>query len=184
MRCAVSIITGAGLLLFLLAGQARAVPIEKTLYFQCVYPLIGEQPLTARIATDMPETQPVGEETGAFNLEVTATAEGNTYQGLTLVGAQTIEGIATAYSTVSGEGGLNLPIAVPLTIAQTDISGISGPFDIVATGQGIGFAIPINLALHVMEQLVETGKVQRGFLVDLAGRCRGTFREVAFPSAR
>ena len=29
---------------------------------------------------------------------------------------------------------------------------------------GIGFAIPINLALHVMEQLVETGKVQRGFL--------------------
>ena len=134
MRCAVSIITGAGLLLFLLAGQARAVPIEKTLYFQCVYPLIGEQPLTARIATDMPETQPVGEETGAFNLEVTATAEGNTYQGLTLVGAQTIEGIATAYSTVSGEGGLNLPIAVPLTIAQTDISGISGPFDIVATG--------------------------------------------------
>lgn len=29
---------------------------------------------------------------------------------------------------------------------------------------GIGFAIPINLALHVMEQLVETGQVQRGFL--------------------
>ena len=29
---------------------------------------------------------------------------------------------------------------------------------------GIGFAIPINLALNVMEQLVETGQVQRGFL--------------------
>ena len=29
---------------------------------------------------------------------------------------------------------------------------------------GIGFAIPINLALHVMEQLVETGYVQRGVL--------------------
>ena len=29
---------------------------------------------------------------------------------------------------------------------------------------GIGFAIPINLALHVMEQLVETGHVQRGVL--------------------
>ena len=29
---------------------------------------------------------------------------------------------------------------------------------------GIGFAIPINLALDIMEQLLETGQVQRGFL--------------------
>jgi len=29
---------------------------------------------------------------------------------------------------------------------------------------GIGFAIPINLALDIMEQLLETGEVQRGFL--------------------
>ncbi|HKK15642.1 MAG TPA: DegQ family serine endoprotease [Gammaproteobacteria bacterium] len=29
---------------------------------------------------------------------------------------------------------------------------------------GIGFAIPINLALNVMEQLLETGEVKRGFL--------------------
>ncbi len=29
---------------------------------------------------------------------------------------------------------------------------------------GIGFAIPINLALQIMEQIVETGEVKRGFL--------------------
>lgn len=29
---------------------------------------------------------------------------------------------------------------------------------------GIGFAIPINLALQIMEQLIETGEVKRGFL--------------------
>lgn len=29
---------------------------------------------------------------------------------------------------------------------------------------GIGFAIPINLALQIMEQLVETGEVKRGFI--------------------
>ena len=29
---------------------------------------------------------------------------------------------------------------------------------------GIGFAIPINLALNIMEQLIESGEVQRGFL--------------------
>jgi serine protease Do len=30
--------------------------------------------------------------------------------------------------------------------------------------QGIGFAVPINLARHVMEHLISTGKVTRGFL--------------------
>jgi Do/DeqQ family serine protease len=35
---------------------------------------------------------------------------------------------------------------------------------IVASGQGIGFAIPINLARSVAEQLIKTGKVTRGWL--------------------
>jgi Do/DeqQ family serine protease len=35
---------------------------------------------------------------------------------------------------------------------------------IVAAGQGIGFAIPINLARQVAEQLIATGKVTRGWL--------------------
>jgi serine protease Do len=34
----------------------------------------------------------------------------------------------------------------------------------VASGQGIGFAIPINLARKVMEDLVKKGKVTRGWL--------------------
>ena len=29
---------------------------------------------------------------------------------------------------------------------------------------GIGFAIPINMAKHVMEDLIKTGKVSRGYL--------------------
>ncbi|TLM65226.1 MAG: Do family serine endopeptidase [Deltaproteobacteria bacterium] len=35
---------------------------------------------------------------------------------------------------------------------------------IVAAGQGIGFAIPINLARQVAEQLIATGRVTRGWL--------------------
>jgi serine protease Do/serine protease DegQ len=35
---------------------------------------------------------------------------------------------------------------------------------IVAAGQGIGFAIPINMARQVAEQLIATGKVTRGWL--------------------
>ncbi|EKF74995.1 hypothetical protein A11A3_06061 [Alcanivorax hongdengensis A-11-3] len=115
------------------SGAASAVPVDKTMYFQCTYPLIGQQPLTANIHTDMPESIQVGDATGAFTLEITATAEGNTYQGLSLVGATTLEGTAKANSTVSGNS-LNLPLTVPLTIPVTDISGVTGPFDLTATG--------------------------------------------------
>jgi len=34
----------------------------------------------------------------------------------------------------------------------------------VASGQGIGFAIPVNMARKVMEDLVKKGKVTRGWL--------------------
>lgn len=115
------------------SGAASAVPVQSDMYFQCTYPLIGQQPLTADIATDMPESIGVGEATGAFTLSITATAEGNTWQGLSLVGATTIEGTAEADSTVSGNS-LSLPLTIPLNIPVTDIAGVSGPFDLVATG--------------------------------------------------
>ena len=115
------------------SGAASAVPVQSDMYFQCTYPLIGQQPLTADIQTDMPESIGVGEETGAFTLNITATAEGNTWQGLSLVGATTIEGTAEADSTVSSNS-LDLPLTIPLGIPVTDIAGVSGPFDLVATG--------------------------------------------------
>ncbi len=115
------------------SGAASAIPVQSNMYFQCTYPLIGQQPLTADIQTDMPESIGVGEATGAFTLNITATAEGNTWQGLSLVGATSIEGTAEADSTVSAPG-LNLPLTIPLNIPVTDISGVSGPFDLVATG--------------------------------------------------
>lgn len=115
------------------SGAASAVPVQSEMYFQCTYPLIGQQPLTANIQTDMPESIGVGEATGAFTLNITATAEGNTWQGLSLVGATSIEGTASADSTVSGNS-LSLPLTIPLNIPVTDIAGVSGPFDLVATG--------------------------------------------------
>ena len=35
---------------------------------------------------------------------------------------------------------------------------------IVAAGQGIGFAIPVNLARLIADQLIERGEVTRGWL--------------------
>jgi serine protease Do len=50
----------------------------------------------------------------------------------------------------------------PLLNIDGEVIGINSA--IVATGQGIGFAIPINLAKEIMEQLIKTGRVTRGWL--------------------
>jgi len=50
----------------------------------------------------------------------------------------------------------------PLVNLKGEVIGISSA--IVASGQGIGFAIPINMAKSVIAQLQETGKVTRGWI--------------------
>jgi len=50
----------------------------------------------------------------------------------------------------------------PLFNARGEVIGINTA--IVAGGQGIGFAIPINMAKSIIPQLRETGKVARGWL--------------------
>ncbi len=50
----------------------------------------------------------------------------------------------------------------PLFNAKGEVIGINTA--IVAGGQGIGFAIPVNMAKTVITQLRETGKVTRGWL--------------------
>jgi serine protease Do len=50
----------------------------------------------------------------------------------------------------------------PLFNAKGEVIGINTA--IVAGGQGIGFAIPVNMAKSIITQLKETGKVTRGWL--------------------
>lgn len=50
----------------------------------------------------------------------------------------------------------------PLFNASGEVVGINSA--IVAGGQGIGFAIPVNMAKSVIEQLKEEGRVTRGWL--------------------
>lgn len=50
----------------------------------------------------------------------------------------------------------------PLFNIRGEVVGINTA--IVATGQGIGFAIPINMAMDILTQLKEKGKVVRGWL--------------------
>ncbi len=50
----------------------------------------------------------------------------------------------------------------PLLNIYGEVVGINTA--IVASGQGIGFAIPINMARQIADQLIETGEVARGWL--------------------
>lgn len=50
----------------------------------------------------------------------------------------------------------------PLLNIHGEVIGINTA--IVAAGQGIGFAIPINMAKNVVDQLISKGKVSRGWL--------------------
>ena len=50
----------------------------------------------------------------------------------------------------------------PLLNARGEVIGINSA--IIAAGQGIGFAIPINMAKNIMEQLRNKGSVTRGWL--------------------
>jgi Do/DeqQ family serine protease len=50
----------------------------------------------------------------------------------------------------------------PLVNLHGEVIGINTA--IVATGQGIGFAIPANMARRITSQLIERGKVTRGWL--------------------
>lgn len=50
----------------------------------------------------------------------------------------------------------------PLTNIRGEVIGINTAIN--PAGQGIGFAIPINMAKNVADQLISTGKVVRGYL--------------------
>lgn len=63
----------------------------------------------------------------------------------------------------------------PLVNIRGEVIGVNTAIN--AQGQGIGFAIPINLANHVMEQLESGGEVKRGYLGCVPTELDGVKRE-------
>lgn len=92
-----------------------------------------------------------------FGLDRTVTMGIISATGRAQVGVTTYENfIQTDASINPGNSG------GPLLNLDGEVIGINTA--IVAVGQGIGFAIPINMAKSVMDQLVQRGKVVRGWL--------------------
>jgi serine protease Do len=92
-----------------------------------------------------------------FGLDQTVTVGVISATGRSDVGIATYENfIQTDASINPGNSG------GPLLNLKGEVIGINTA--IVAAGQGIGFAIPINMVKRVVDQLVDKGKVVRGWL--------------------
>ena len=92
-----------------------------------------------------------------FGLDQTVTVGVISATGRSDVGIATYENfIQTDASINPGNSG------GPLVNLKGEVIGINTA--IVAAGQGIGFAIPINMVKRVVDQLVDKGKVVRGWI--------------------
>jgi S1-C subfamily serine protease len=92
-----------------------------------------------------------------FGLDQTVTVGVVSATGRAEVGIATYENfIQTDASINPGNSG------GPLVNLKGEVIGINTA--IVATGQGIGFAIPANMAKRVAAQLIDRGKVTRGWI--------------------
>jgi Do/DeqQ family serine protease len=92
-----------------------------------------------------------------FGLDQTVTVGVVSATGRSEVGIATYENfIQTDASINPGNSG------GPLVNLKGEVIGINTA--IVATGQGIGFAIPANMARRVTSQLIDRGKVTRGWI--------------------
>jgi serine protease Do len=92
-----------------------------------------------------------------FGLDQTVTVGVISATGRSDVGIATYENfIQTDASINPGNSG------GPLVNLKAEVVGINTA--IVAAGQGIGFAIPVNMVKRVVAQLVERGKVTRGWV--------------------
>jgi serine protease Do len=92
-----------------------------------------------------------------FGLDRTVTVGVISAIGRTDIGIATYENfIQTDASINPGNSG------GPLLNLDGEVIGINTA--IVSNGQGIGFAVPINMARNIMDQLLEHGKVVRGWM--------------------
>ena len=136
--------------------------------------VVGRDPKTdlAVIKVDAPDTLPTAKlgDSGRIRIGEWAIAIGNPFGldhtvtvGVISATGRSEVGIATYEDFIQTDASINPGNSGgPLVNLKGEVIGINTA--IVAAGQGIGFAIPINMAKEIMSQLIEGGKVVRGWL--------------------
>ncbi|MFF8787460.1 DUF6801 domain-containing protein [Streptomyces sp. NPDC015125] len=139
------------------AGTAAAQPVSHTLQYTCKVPKIGNQPFTAKIGADIPDSVAVGENSRKFAINARTTVGADLTPWLHRFDVKTVEGTVDAKIVVAAPQG-DRRISVPLDIAKTRIPA-SGAVDIKAAGAapplpfsktGKGRIAVGDIALHVV----------------------------------
>ncbi|MFC9976744.1 DUF6801 domain-containing protein [Spirillospora sp. NPDC127200] len=116
------------------APPARAAkPASLSLKYQCQFPLLGAQPVTVRLATDIPETVDAGKPLPPIVVDTVSEVGAKSVQGLNVVGAATLEGTASAGVTVKSPQG-DLSLKIPAVLDRTPLPA-SGGVEVKARGQ-------------------------------------------------
>ncbi|MDX1589302.1 MAG: choice-of-anchor D domain-containing protein [Oleiphilaceae bacterium] len=113
-------------------GSAQAVEANLVLEYECPFPIIGNQVITADISADIPAEQSVGD-TEPFTVTAITTVPEAARDGLAVGRATTIEGTAIS-SAIVRTVARDIPADVELTVPRTDVSEGEGSFELPAEG--------------------------------------------------
>ncbi|MET9603366.1 DUF6801 domain-containing protein, partial [Streptomyces sp. NPDC006459] len=116
------------------ATSSPATPVSITLKYTCPFPVIGQQPLSIQIRTDIPKSISVGQPMPKLKIDAVATVNSAATSGMNLVGAKTLEGTAVADATAQVPQG-QLPVKTHVTLEKTNIPA-QGGFQVNSHGEG------------------------------------------------
>ncbi|GGS12679.1 fibronectin type III domain-containing protein [Actinokineospora fastidiosa] len=140
------------------SGMSSAAQGELTQSYSCPFPLIGNQTVTIDIRTEQPDTIAAGAFTPALDITAVSNAGATATQGLRLVGAETIQGVARATSTVRGPGGQgDQTVQVTTQVPNQPIPAVGNDLVLNATGSapGLRFDEPGSASLEVTDIVLE-----------------------------
>ncbi|MGW5054240.1 fibronectin type III domain-containing protein [Actinokineospora sp. NPDC004072] len=139
-------------------GMSSAAQGELTQSYSCPLPLIGDQTVTIDIRTEQPDTTAAGAFTPALEITAVSNAGATATQGLRLVGAETIQGVARATSTVKGPGGQgDQTVQVTTQVPNQPIPAVGNDLILNASGSapGLRFDQPGTASLEVTDLVLE-----------------------------
>ncbi|MEU6485353.1 DUF6801 domain-containing protein [Streptomyces sp. NPDC046887] len=125
----------AGMLGLATASPASADPVKLVQKYDCVFPLINNDPITATITADIPTSIEAGKPSPAFEVTTDTVVSARAAQGMGLVGGKSIEGQATADVTVFTPDGPLTGVKVENAVAKTAVPSPPAEFHVPAKGK-------------------------------------------------
>ncbi|WP_338059790.1 DUF6801 domain-containing protein [Streptomyces natalensis] len=139
------------------AGTATAQPPSRTFGYTCSSLVIGDQPFTAEIDSDIPKSVAVGAPSKTITVKAVATVGAGFTQWLASAGMKTLGGTVDARAHVAAPQN-DFDVTVPFRMAATSVPA-SGPFKVTATASattgtfshpGKGAVTAGGLTLHLL----------------------------------